>query len=143
MSVAPIPVTAAGGIVIRMVDGQVKLLLMFRRGEWDLPKGKLDAGETIEQCAIREVSEETGVTGLRISQFLTQTHHEYEDEYGFWSKTTHWYLMSMEGDSCDLVPQSEEGIEQLEWVSLDEAQQRIRFESLSQVLAETKKATRG
>lgn len=143
VSETPVPVTAAGGVVVRTIDGKEQLLLMFRRGMWDLPKGKLDAGETIEQCALREVSEETGVNGLTITQFLTQTHHEYVDAFGMWSKTTHWYLMSIEGDGGELVPQSEEDIEQLEWVSLDEAKKRIEYESLIPVLAQTKKATRG
>ncbi len=134
MNKTPVPVTAAGGVVIRTVDGKEQLLLMFRRGAWDLPKGKLDAGETIEQCALREVSEETGVTGLTLTRFLTHTHHEYEDEYGMWSKTTHWFLMSIDGDGGELVPQAEEGIERLEWVVLDEARRRIQFESLNHLL---------
>lgn len=134
MSEAPVPITAAGGVVIRTVDGKEQLLLIFRRGAWDLPKGKLDPGETIEQCALREVSEETGVTGLSITRFLALSHHEYEDEWGTWSKTTHWYLMGIEGDGGDLTPQTEEDIERLEWVTLEVARERIRFESLSHVL---------
>ncbi len=134
MSEAPVPVTAAGGVVIRTVDEKEQLLLMFRRGAWDLPKGKLDPGETIEQCALREVNEETGVTGLTITRFLAQSHHDYDDEWGMWSKTTHWYLMSIDGDGGELTPQTEEDIEQLEWVTVEEALARVRFESLIHVL---------
>ena len=52
---------------------------MFRRGKWDLPKGKLDPGETLEACALREVREETGVGQLELIKFLLVTEHEYEE----------------------------------------------------------------
>lgn len=134
MGKAPVPVTAAGGVVIRTINRKEQLLLIYRRGAWDLPKGKLDVGESIEQCALREVSEETGVTGLSITRFLAKTFHDYDDEFGVWSKTTHWYLMSIDGDGGDLTAQAEEDIEQLEWVTLEEARERIRFESLMHLL---------
>src|SRR3982751_3416807 len=51
-------VKAGGGLV---VNEENKILMIFRRGKWDLPKGKLDKGETLEQCAVREVEEETGL----------------------------------------------------------------------------------
>src|SRR5688500_2748722 len=58
-------VTAAGGLVVNEDD---KVLLMIRRGKWDLPKGKHDEGETIEECAIREVMEETGLKNVRLER---------------------------------------------------------------------------
>ena len=63
----------AGGGLVKNPKGE--FLLIFRRGKWDLPKGKLDAGETIEVCALREVQEETGVSGLKIVKKLPKTYH--------------------------------------------------------------------
>ncbi len=134
MSTAAVPVTAAGGVVFRTVQGQEQLLLMFRRGEWDLPKGKIDAGETVSECALREVSEETGIKGLLLGEFLLCTYHSYTDAWGHWDKTTHWYRMRVLGDGGTLKPQASECIERLEWVTVDEALRRVGFESLKQVL---------
>jgi 8-oxo-dGTP pyrophosphatase MutT (NUDIX family) len=130
----PTPVTAAGGVVRRAGSDDARILLMRRRGEWDLPKGKLDPGESIESCALREVAEETGLTGLILGPFLTHTRHRYEDAFGSWDKTTHWYLMSLEDEEAALVPQAEEQIVELEWVTVAEAMNRVRFASLRQVL---------
>lgn len=134
MSGGHVPVTAAGGVVVRQEPDGPRVLLMYRRGEWDLPKGKLDPGETVEACALREVEEETGLTGVTLGPFLTATRHRYEDAYGRWDKTTLWYLMSVLGDGGGLVPQADEQIEALEWVTVDEARRRVRFESLKAVL---------
>lgn len=128
------PVTAAGGVVVRKTPHGAEILLMHRRGEWDLPKGKLDPGETVEACALREVGEETGLTGLILGPFLTATHHRYEDAYGSWDKTTHWFLMSLADEGVPLIPQAEEQIEKLEWVSVEEALRRVRYPGLKAVL---------
>ena len=63
-------VKAAGGLVL---NENKELLFIFRRGKWDLPKGKLDEGETIEQCAIREVAEETGVKNISLNKELLRS----------------------------------------------------------------------
>jgi 8-oxo-dGTP pyrophosphatase MutT (NUDIX family) len=131
---APTPLTAAGGVVFRAGAKGGRILLMRRRGEWDLPKGKLDPGESIESCALREVAEETGLTGLILGPFLTRTRHRYADSFGSWDKTTHWYLMTLEDEDATLTPQAEEQIDQLEWVSIAEANNRVRFDTLRQVL---------
>lgn len=111
-------IVAAGGLV---TNPSGKLLLIFRRGYWDLPKGKLDEGETIEACALREVQEETGLAQVSLSTKLGLTYHEYFDK---WSgqdveKQTHWYAMTAP-DGQHLVPQTEEDIEQIIWA--DQAQ---------------------
>jgi 8-oxo-dGTP pyrophosphatase MutT (NUDIX family) len=107
-------IVAAGGIVCNERD---ELLLIFRRGVWDLPKGKLDEGETIEQCAVREVEEETGVQNVELGKFIYTTRHEYFDK---WIKSevikeTHWYAMRIFGNQT-LVPQKEEEIDEILWV---------------------------
>jgi 8-oxo-dGTP pyrophosphatase MutT (NUDIX family) len=108
-------IMAGGGLVKNEKD---EILFMFRRGKWDLPKGKLDPGESLEECAIREVREETGVGGLSIVKFLLVTEHEYE-ERGMWIlKESHWYLMKASSQE-PLIPQTEEDISELRWIAPD------------------------
>lgn len=105
-------VTAAGGVV---ENEKEELLLIFRRGKWDLPKGKLDKGETIEQCALREVMEETGLKEVELKKALTITYHTY-DEFGkHILKDSHWYQMKITGQQ-KLTPQTEEDISEIKWV---------------------------
>lgn len=103
---------AAGGIV---ENKQNQLLLIFRKGHWDLPKGKLDSGETIDQCALREVEEETGVHSLEIQDFLDITYHIYPLKGDWILKESYWYKMSTSFVG-ELQPQLEEEITQVVWV---------------------------
>jgi 8-oxo-dGTP pyrophosphatase MutT (NUDIX family) len=105
-------IQAAGGYV---TGPEGKVLMIFRRGHWDLPKGKLDEGETLEACALREVEEETGVQGLRMVKKLLVTWHTYTEKQTDILKETHWYLLST-GDAGVLLPQQDEGIEECKWV---------------------------
>jgi 8-oxo-dGTP pyrophosphatase MutT (NUDIX family) len=109
-------IVAAGGLV---QNPSKEVLLIFRRGFWDLPKGKLDEGETIEACAIREVEEETGLKQLILKHFITITTHEYFDKYLVKEviKESHWYAMTIH-DYQTGVPQTEEDITDMKWVSL-------------------------
>ena len=116
-------IIAAGGLV---QNSKGEMLLIYRRGFWDLPKGKLDAGESIPDCAIREVQEETGIQTLELGQFICTTTHHYFDK---WinkdaEKHTHWYAMlSLENET--LVPQTEEDIEKIEWVPREQLPQYL------------------
>jgi 8-oxo-dGTP pyrophosphatase MutT (NUDIX family) len=116
-------IIAAGGLV---QNSKGEMLLIYRRGFWDLPKGKLDAGESIPDCAIREVQEETGIQTLEFGQFICTTTHHYFDK---WinkdaEKHTHWYAMlSLENET--LVPQTEEDIEKIEWVPREQLPQYL------------------
>ncbi len=89
----PAPVVAGGGYVGCPLPDDVALLVIFRRGVWDLPKGTQDPGESIEACARREVQEEVGVETLRLVRGLGTTQHGYPDGDRYAVKTTHWYLM--------------------------------------------------
>ena len=71
-------IQAAGGLVSNEKN---ELLIIYRRGKWDLPKGKIDEEETPEQCAVREVAEETGLTGINLLSPFYETFHVYQ-EYG-------------------------------------------------------------
>jgi len=104
---------AAGGLV---QNEKGEMLFMLRRGKWDLPKGKLDKGETLEQCALREVEEETGLTDVRLEQQLLTTYHTYDESGKHFLKETHWYRMRVFGAQT-MQPQAEEQITELKWVS--------------------------
>lgn len=103
---------AAGGLVTNP-DGDI--LLMFRHGKWDLPKGKMEAGESPEETALRETTEETGLHHICIEKKLTDTWHAY-DKYGKDQlKQTHWFKMRFTGTELT-VPQIEEHIVDIQWI---------------------------
>lgn len=104
----PRPVTAAGGYVGCALSGDVALLVIFRRGVWDLPKGTKDPGESVEVCARREVCEEVGIDALTLRRSLGTTQHGYSDGDAYAVKTTHWYLMETPERSFE--PDRREGI---------------------------------
>ena len=105
----------AGGGLVQNESG--KLLMMYRRGKWDLPKGKLDAGETIEACAVREVMEETGIINIELGRLIDIGRHDYYDRYLQEEviKETHWFAMKAKGEQTP-VPQTEEDITAIKWV---------------------------
>jgi 8-oxo-dGTP pyrophosphatase MutT (NUDIX family) len=103
----------AGGGLVRNEKGEI--LFIFRRGKWDLPKGKLDDGETLEQCAVREVAEETGLRDIHLDGALLVTWHTYDESGKHFLKETHWFSMTTRGDQS-LTPQAEEQITELKWV---------------------------
>lgn len=131
------PVTAAGGVVFKEEDAQEPLvLLIFRRGVWDLPKGKLEKGESIKECAVREVAEEVGVSDLPEIIFgLPDTYHEYKQHGTHYGKTTHWFGMKLPTNlNDDFTPQAEEGIEEVSWFPLTKAQKIAGYDNLTEVL---------
>lgn len=131
------PVTAAGGVVFKRKDNtDPSVLLIFRRGVWDLPKGKLEEGETIKECAVREVAEEVGISVVpEIAFQLSKTYHEYEQGGIHYGKTTHWFGMRFpSGMELNFDPQIEEDIQEVSWISLEEAQTLVGYENLSEVL---------
>ena len=102
-------IAAAGGLVVK--GG--KILMIYRLGKWDLPKGKLEKNESIEEGAIREVEEECGVK-VKILDKLDETWHTYHRKKKLHIKKTYWYLMECLDDSY-MMPQISEGIEKVEW----------------------------
>lgn len=106
---------AAGGFVhIKNREA----LLIFRKGKWDLPKGKLDEGESIETCAVREIKEETGAGYLKLEKPLKITYHTYYEQEKHILKESHWFLIKASRKSI-LKPQTEEDIERCEWVPFE------------------------
>ena len=115
-------VTAAGGVVR---DGKGNTLMIYRRGRWDLPKGHWEKGETIEECAMREVEEETGVGGTKIVAPICNTFHAY-NVYGKWElKRTAWFLLNSSSGE-PLRPQREEGIEEVGWCDAETVARNLR-----------------
>jgi ADP-ribose pyrophosphatase YjhB (NUDIX family) len=107
-------IQAAGGAVFN-TEGD--LLLMKRKGLWDLPKGKLTKGESIVNAAVREVEEECNVFEITVKKKIGLTYHLYFDEKWF-LKETHWYHMTTTNWK-DAKPQIEEDIEDISWVKPD------------------------
>lgn len=134
-----IPVIAAGGVLYQTGSSPQKVLLIKRNGFWDIPKGKLENGETIEECAVREVEEEVGAKDLIIETFLCDTYHEYQAEGKNFGKTTHWYLMESETPDFNFVPRVKEGITDVRWVDLQQAKKMVEFENLVEVLNKIEK----
>ena len=104
-------VEAAGGLV---KNSNGAYLFIFRNKRWDLPKGKLQKNEIINEAAIREVVEETGVKNLRIRKPLPTTYHVYKANKKFKLKKTYWFLMET-SYTGNLVPQIEENIDLAIW----------------------------
>ncbi|MCH8568553.1 MAG: DUF1844 domain-containing protein [Balneolales bacterium] len=126
------PVTAAGGVLYKKKDGKTRVLLIYRNQKWDLPKGKINKGEDIENCAMREVSEEVGIVPPEITHDLGTTFHSYEDKHGAFFKTTYWFAMTSEAKKFS--PEKAEGITKVCWVDLEEAMRLVDFDNLKAVL---------
>ncbi|MCO6493377.1 MAG: NUDIX hydrolase [Phaeodactylibacter sp.] len=104
-------IEAAGGVVY---NPKGEVLLIFKRDHWDLPKGKIDDGESREAAAVREVLEETGLSSAELGDFLGVTYHTYRGpKGGRVLKYTYWYRMKAADET--LAPQAEEDIEHAEW----------------------------
>jgi 8-oxo-dGTP pyrophosphatase MutT (NUDIX family) len=125
-------VIAAGGLVY---TPKHDLLLIHRLGRWDLPKGKLEEGEELENCALREIEEETGARHLSIDKPLMITYHTYHQKGKNNLKESHWYLVKAK-EKAALSPQIEEDVAQCLWVPLAEISPYIdgAFASISDVL---------
>ncbi|HJS00389.1 MAG TPA: NUDIX domain-containing protein [Flavobacterium sp.] len=110
---AKIPVNKAGGGLVYNKKGEV--LFIFRNGKWDLPKGGVEKKEEIEQTAMREVEEETGVNQLKIVNKLQKTYHVFKRNGVYKLKITHWFEMYSDFEG---IPQGqlEEGIEKVAWI---------------------------
>ena len=113
---------AAGGIVWNL---NAELLMIFRRGKWDLPKGKVEAEESLPTAALREVEEESGVGRLRIVQKVQSSYHIYMERKVWVLKETHWFEM-LSSDKGLTVPQKSEGITEAHWVPMHDIQTKLK-----------------
>ena len=107
-----LPVVQAGGGKVRNKKG--KVLFIYRNGKWDLPKGKLDKGESFKEAAIREVEEETGVKGLKCKDLLATTYHIFRRNGTYKLKEVKWYDMVTDYNG-KLKAERSEGITKVRW----------------------------
>ncbi len=127
---------AAGGMVWNNEDA---LLMIFRRGYWDLPKGKIEKGETNEEAALRELEEETGIKNIELQNFISSTYHIYFEKKWI-LKETFWFRMRSNYQT-KLIPQTEEDIEQACWVPFNEIASKLKltYSSIAEILKNTLK----
>ena len=127
-------IEAAGGLV-KNTKGE--WLFIFRNEKWDLPKGKIEKGEAVKEAAIREVEEECGINGLKITKPLEPTYHTYSINEKNILKRTYWFEMET-GYSGKLIPQTEEGITDVRWVAASDIKPLLEntFDSIKEVLNE-------
>ncbi|AXO80170.1 NUDIX domain-containing protein [Olleya aquimaris] len=114
-------VIAGGG---KVLNNKGDILFIYRNDKWDLPKGKAEKKETIEETAIREVAEETGVDGLKIVKPLPVTYHVFKRNGKSKLKITHWFEMYSDFED-ELQPQINEGITKVEWLNEKAAKQAL------------------
>ncbi len=118
-----LPVVVAGGGMV--FNQKREILFIYRNDKWDLPKGKIEKGERIQDCALREVEEETGITNLTIKRFITKTYHVFKRQGKFKLKETYWYEMQSDHKG-ELQPQIEEGIEKVKWKGFQKTQKALQ-----------------
>ena len=125
-------IVAAGGIV---KNDENQILFIFRKGKWDLPKGKIEKNEKIDDGALREVVEETGVKKIKIDRFFDTTYHIIKTQKQFFLKETHWYKMKSNYKG-KLRPQKSEGIRSVRWKKIKEAKEikKKTFRNISIIL---------
>ncbi len=119
-------IESAGGLVY---NKEYHILLMFKRGKWDLPKGRLDGSPDIQGTAIREVNEETGLKldRLSVTGCLPPTWHTTSHGKQNYLKKTHWFMMEYDGSDDDVIPQVEEGIIECRWVHLSKLDKYMKL----------------
>lgn len=127
-------IKAAGGLVKNEAG---EYLFIFRNGKWDLPKGKIEKGESIKEAAVREVEEECGITVSKLGKEICKTYHVYTLKGEVVLKKTYWFKMKCAG-SEKLKPQKEEGITDVRWFKKGhvEAIEKNTFPSIMDVLLE-------
>ncbi len=106
------PIDAGGGVV---EDEHGRVLMIHRRGRWDLPKGKRDDDEAMDACALREVKEETGLQQVELGDKICDTYHIYAQHGQRLLKTTSWYAMAGSHKET-LSPQTDEAITEARWI---------------------------
>lgn len=115
-------VEAAGGLVY---NKNKDILFIRRNKKWDLPKGKIEKGETYREAAVREVMEETGIKDLVIQSYLTTTYHIFTRNNKFKLKVTYWYEMYSEYEG-ELIPQQNEGIKKVKWKNFEKSKKALQ-----------------
>ncbi|MET3536246.1 NUDIX hydrolase [Chryseobacterium limigenitum] len=115
-------IEAAGGLVN---NNKGDMLFIKRLGKWDLPKGKMEKGESREESAVREIEEETGLSNVELVDFINTTYHIYIERNGEKIlKCTHWFEMNFFGEDTS-KPQIEEGITEVAWKNTKQIENEV------------------
>src|SRR5690606_35875177 len=115
-------IEAAGGIVS---NNEQEILFIRRLGKWDLPKGKMEKGESREESAVREIEEETGLKDVELVRFINTTYHINVERNGEKIlKCTHWFEMNLDGEDTS-KPQTEEGITEVAWKNYSQIKNEV------------------
>ncbi|KUJ52572.1 NUDIX hydrolase [Chryseobacterium sp. JAH] len=129
-------IEAAGGIVKR-TNGDI--LFIKRLGKWDLPKGKMEKGESREESAVREIEEETNLQNVELLDFINTTYHIYIERNGDRVlKYTHWFEMNFDGEDTS-KPQLEEGITEVAWKNTPQIEAEVfpsTFKNIKLIITE-------
>ncbi|MFY1047114.1 NUDIX hydrolase [Chryseobacterium sp. GP-SGM7] len=129
-------IEAAGGIVVRP-NGDT--LFIKRLGKWDLPKGKMEKGESREESAVREIEEETNLQNVELRDFINTTYHIYIERNGDRVlKHTHWFEMLFDGEDTS-KPQVEEGITEVAWKNITQIENEVfpsTFQNIKLIIKE-------
>ena len=136
----------AGGVVFRRVGERIEILMIQDRlGRWTIPKGHVEEGESLEQTAVREVAEETGLVHLRLGEKLDKLHFFYRKEGKLIFMTTYVFLIEALGDTDKVVPENSEGIVDAKWFDQDKALGLIEYRDTERLfrlgLSKLQKAT--
>ena len=131
-----VPVIAAAGGLVK--NERKEFLFIYRNDTWDLPKGKIEKGETIKNAAVREVEEECGITVQKLGKKIGKTYHAYIYKGEVVIKKSYWYKMKAIGQD-KLKPQKEEGITDVRWFNKDKMAPIIKntFPSIAEVMEKT------
>lgn len=132
---------SSGCIAYKRENSEIYLLMILDRfGYWTFPKGKVEEGESLEETAIRELKEETGIE-VKIERYIGDTNYSYTDEKrGIIEKTVHWYLAR--ADSQKIIPRYGE-IKEAKWVQIDFAVELCGYESDKETLKKVYKILSG
>ncbi|NNE69120.1 MAG: NUDIX hydrolase [Rhodothermales bacterium] len=137
----PVRIDAGGGVLVRGSGDSLETVLIYRRGKWDIAKGKRDRGESNRGCAVREVQEELGIDDVTPIWKIGKTIHAYRTrKRRFVIKTTHWYVMKTSAET--FTPQLKEKITDARWVPMDAAIDMVHFKALRKLLKEARRQIR-
>ena len=123
---------AAGGIVWRIIKGIPHVCIIFRErygGDWSLPKGKVEPGESVEECAIREVKEELG-DEYKLVHFAGEISYPVNDQ----KKIVKFWHTIPKG-TTPFIPNEE--VKKVEWLEKNDAIKRISYEEERKLLSDT------
>ncbi|MEZ4778370.1 MAG: NUDIX domain-containing protein [Flavobacteriaceae bacterium] len=118
-----LPVVEAGGGMV--YNSKKEILFIRRNNKWDLPKGRVEKGESYEEAAVRETIEETGVKNLEVRKFLTKTYHIFKRNTKFKLKITYWFEMFSDYNG-PLIPEPSEGIKKVKWKNFEKSQKALQ-----------------